>query len=102
VRSKALIMSPEASSELGLGSLISPAKTRIQKSVVFPPDETLLRPDNTVGMMTMPSITLPPDTVASAQIGTEKQGRVTSIIVNPGDTKGSIRIRTRIESPAGE
>jgi len=102
VNTKTFVVRPEASSEFGLGSLISPAKTRIQKSVVSPSDETLLRPDNTVGMMTNPSLTLRPDTAASISVGTEKQARVISMIVSPGDTAESIRIRTRVETPIGQ
>jgi hypothetical protein len=102
VKTRSVIMSPEASSELGLGSLMSPARTRIQKSVVLPQGEVLLRPDKTVGVMTSPSVTLRPGTAVSISAGTEEKALVISMIVNPGDTKGSIRIRTRIESPVGE
>lgn len=99
VSAKSLVLSREASSGLGLGSLISPAKTRIQKSVVFPPGESPPIPDAGARITSMPSLTVRKDTAGSIFVGTDKEARVISLILSTGESAGSIRIRTRIESP---
>lgn len=99
VTTRTMGMSREKSSEMGLGSLISPAKTRIQKSIVFPAGQAPALTDIT-RVMTMPSVTTRPDGAATMSIGTDDQAYVMSLIVSPQDTGESLRIRTRIESPS--
>lgn len=92
-------MSRGKSSQNGLDSLISPAKTRIQKIIVFPPGE-IPQPDPNGGIMTMPSATVRPNSPAIMSVGTDDRAYVISLIVSPTDVANSIRIRTRVESPA--
>lgn len=100
ITTRTMSLSREKSSEMGLSSLISPAKTRIQKSIVFPSGETPPLGEIT-RVMTMPSATTRPDTAATISVGTDDQAYVISFIINPQEDSDSIRLRTRIESPDG-
>ncbi|QTN33854.1 hypothetical protein HZ994_16555 [Akkermansiaceae bacterium] len=103
VISKALAMSQEASSEAGLGALISPAKTRIQKNLSFPSAEvTQILGGNTAGAATMPTVVARAGSSASINIGTEKQGYVISVMITPDEGSDSVRLRTRVENPDGQ
>jgi hypothetical protein len=98
VTMKTFIMSGERVTELGLDSLVSTAKKRIQQSIVFPPgDQSWMR--SAVDMMTTPSITIKPGQLGAMSIGTDKNGLALSVITDPGSEGNSIRVRTRIESP---
>ena len=99
ITTKFLLMSREKSSEIGLDSLISPAKIRIQKSIVFPVGKTPSL-DASIHIMSMPHIVTRPDTAASMSIIQEDQGYLMSMIVSPKDASKSLRIRTRVESPS--
>jgi hypothetical protein len=91
-------LSREKSVEMGFGSLISPAMTRIQKSIAFPPGETPSIDAQAVA--TMPTVVTRPDQTATIEMGANDKTYKVSMIVNPEDTGKSIRIRTRVESPA--
>jgi hypothetical protein len=93
-------LSREKSEEMGLGSLISPAITRIQKSVAFPPGETPSIHEEAVAIEQRFEIR--PDQTARTGTGTDSKAYRFSMIVSPEDTGKSIRIRTRVESPAEE
>ncbi len=98
VTMKTFIMSGERVTELGLDSLVSTAKKRIQQSIVFPPgDQSWMR--SAVDMMTTPSITIKPGQLGVMSMGTDKNGLALSVITDPGSEGNSIRVRTRIESP---
>lgn len=91
-------LSREKSMESGFESLISPAMTRIQKSIAFPPGET---PSiDAQDMATMPTVVTRPDQTATIQMGSNEKAYMVSMIVSSEDSGKSIRIRTRIESPA--
>jgi hypothetical protein len=91
------VMSRGDSLEVGFGHLISPAMTRIQKSIAFPPGENRLIHTKSIATM---SIFVTQDQAGSIQIGTDDKAYVVSMIVSPEDTGKSTRIRTRVESPA--
>jgi hypothetical protein len=91
-------LSREKSVEMGLGSLISPAITRIQKSVAFPPGEAPSIHAEAVAVKE--SFEIRPDQTAKTGTGTDSKAYRFSMIVSPEDTGKSIRIRTRVESPA--
>lgn len=99
IKAKTLAISHEASLEMGLDTLISPAKTRIQKNIVFPAGE-FPRPDGYSRAMAMPSVTVRPDVAATISIGTDYESYVISLIVSPQDASATLRIRTRVESPS--
>lgn len=101
VWTKSLTMSHEASLKIGLGSLISPAKTRIQKNLIFTSAEVMqvLRGD-TAGASAMPSVTARADTRAVISAGTEQQAHVISMMASPVEGSESVRLRSRVESPA--
>lgn len=91
-------LSREKSMESGFGSLISPAMTRIQKSIAFPPGET---PSiETQDVATMPTVVTRPDQTATIQMGSNEKAYMVSMIVSSEDSGKSIRIRTRVESPS--
>jgi hypothetical protein len=90
-------LSREKSVEMGFGSLISPAMTRIQKSMSFPPGEAPSIDAEAVA--TMPSVVTRPDQYATIQMGANDKAYKVSMIVSREDTGKSIRIRTRVESP---
>lgn len=101
VSMKILNMSAEKSTQIGLDSLVSTAKTRIQKSITFPPDE-LPQTDVDTKLLSMPTLIMKPGVPASLSVGSEEQAHAISLIVNPNDEDQSIRIRTRVESPPAD
>lgn len=101
ISTRSLSINSENSSKVGLDSLISPARTRIQKSLKFPSNDiTMLK--SAVDTMTSPIIQVKPGTAATISIGTAEQAYVISVMVSPTDDGESMRVRTRVESPAGE
>ncbi len=98
LRLKSFTMGRDASHEIGLESLISPAKTRIQKSVVFPPGESPWM-DAASSVILAPMVAMDAGTPATINMGTKEQARVYSLIANPIGDDGSLRLRTRIENP---
>lgn len=105
ILTKSLAISREASSKIGLGSLLSPAKTRIQKNLIFTSAEVmLLMGVDTVRADTKPTITAKADTSAVLSIGTietEKPGHAISMMVSPIEGGESTRIRVRVEGTQG-
>jgi hypothetical protein len=97
VRMKTFIMSRERVTELGLDSLVSTAKKRIQQSIVFPSNDQSWM-SSAVDVMTAPSITMKPGQLGVISVGTDKKGLALSVLTDSGSEGNSIRIRTRIES----
>lgn len=100
VHMKTFTMDQTSVSELGLDPLVSPAKKRIQQSIVFPAGQSS-RMVSAIEIMSSPAIRVNPGQPGSINMGTDKQALVLSVITQPGDDGNSIRVRTRIESPAG-
>lgn len=98
---KTMVLSPERSSQLGFDALVSLARTRIQKGLVLD-TETIIRSISSghyVGFMTSPSITNPANRSASIDLGYGEGSLVITALVTRDGEGGSIRLRTRIESP---
>ena len=99
VKPTTMVLTPEKSSELGLGALVSPARTRIQKSIIIPTAGTITGAGGYVGIMTGPYVTAPADTPSSISLGNSERAHVISTMISPQEGGYSIRLRTRIESP---
>ena len=93
-----MVLSPDRTSELGFDALVSPAKTRIQKSLIVD-SGAIIGTGNFVEMMTGPYMTAPANTSSTISVGNSESSHVISTLVNPQNDGDSIRLRTRIESP---
>lgn len=91
-------MSPENVNKLGLDSLLSPAKKRIQQSIVFPAENPPWM-DSPINMAWVPPITLDPGQRGSIETIKGQEGVVMSMISEPGSDENFTRIRTRLEIP---
>jgi hypothetical protein len=100
IKAATMVLSPERSSELGFDALVSPAKTRIQKNLVVS-SEAITGAGDFVGVMTGPYAVAPANTSATISVGNSESAHVISTIITPQGDGDSIRLRARIESPAG-
>ena len=112
IRMKTMTMKPEKSRELGLGTLLSPARMRIQKGLILPSGDATWA-ESAVSVMTAPTVISKAGQTATVELATEQilevtpghfetvmKGHFVSVIADRGSDGQSARVRTRIESPA--
>jgi len=95
-------LSDESAKEMGFDSLISPARTQIQNSLVLSNDDASFNIFmNADSIITPITAIVRPGQVGVMSVGTDEKAYVYSIRVDRVETDNSLRIRTRVESPAG-
>ncbi|MEP2776044.1 MAG: hypothetical protein ABJQ29_14390 [Luteolibacter sp.] len=98
IRAQNMTLTPEKSAEMGFDALISPAKTRIQKSHIVNSHDFDPSGDG-VSISANPTLVTNANSPASITIGNAEGAHVISTFVTPQGDGESIRLRTRIESP---
>lgn len=97
VSTKTLTLSREQSEDFGLGSILSPARMRIQKNVILPPGENAWM-QSASSFTSMPRVTTAADSATSLTLDTEDRLHIIDLIASPGDDGQSTRIRIRDQS----
>ncbi len=100
IKSTTLVLTPEKSSELGYDTLISPAKTRIQKGLIVDSNAHTGAGDYVQAMLA-PLVVCTANTPATISVGNSESAHVISTLISPVEDAGSFRLRVRIESPEG-
>jgi hypothetical protein len=101
IKAATMVLTEEKSSEFGYDALVSPAKTRIQKSLITSSGATAPSSDY-FGFMSSPTIITAANQPGSISVGGSESAHVISTIAAPQGDGDSIRLRARIESPAGQ
>ncbi|HEX5791200.1 MAG TPA: hypothetical protein VFY13_08595 [Luteolibacter sp.] len=99
ISTRSFVLSPEQCDQQGLSELLTSAPMRIQKSVVRPADALPSTITGSSMVMTLPAVSTQTNISASISMSAGNQTRAYSYLAEPGAESGSIRLRTRIESP---
>ncbi|MFK7849386.1 MAG: hypothetical protein AB8D78_00275 [Akkermansiaceae bacterium] len=97
IKTMSFTLNREKSTELGLGLLISPAKTRIQKSITIQEDISKSIQNSAAHAIAYPSLTSSSGQPGTISVGTEEYGQAISFLPTAAEEQGSIRLRMRLE-----
>ncbi|MDP4721751.1 MAG: hypothetical protein NWR51_14140 [Akkermansiaceae bacterium] len=96
---QSLILTPEKSAEIGFDTLVSPARTRIQKSLIVNSQDIDLSGDGVPSTLSIPPMVTNANSPATCSINYPGCGYAVSTMVSPQGDGESVRLRTRIEIP---